>query len=443
MLSVQSRLAAAWTTVSLLLTPCIAGALPIDRQNAGALAASDCAAPGVVRRVSRAPSTDITSVGITYFAGRSRGGDDAHLAAALTTELAVQLLSARMKADASKSGAAAGRLLTVKLSEGGGFADVALSLTGSVFREGDQLRTSVKLTRTEDGAILWSGTKVRPIQDLPILARLVAQEVAVRIGAQLTAQSPRASTEKTAEIYELILRGTYIRSRYDPAAQVDAIEHLDRALALDPSARLARAARQQAELRLLTWGGDGDSLEASLRARGLLRRVLERNRGESERLIDEADAEIRDGQSAHACQLLNSAIDLDGRAAPAYALRAIIRARRGDVREAFGDAETVSQLGRPRWGNALRALVANRAGDTTSARRNARRIIAEAKQIRGPLSFWDARMMAVALTETGYAAEAQALIRRIDATDPRRAWLRADPLLVPPARATSGRRRGR
>jgi hypothetical protein len=183
-------------------------------------------------------------------------------------------------------------------------------------------------------------------------------------------------------------------------------------------------------------------LESTLRARGLLRRVLDRNMDEAERLVGEADAEIRDGQPAHACQLLNAAIGADERSAPAYALRAIVRARAGNVREAFSDAETVSQLGRLRWGNALRALVSNRAGDTTSARMRARRIIADARQRRGPLAFWDARLMAAALTETGYATEAQGLIQRIDPRDPRLAWLRKDPLLVPPMRATTRRRRG-
>ena len=37
--------------------------------------------------------------------------------------------------------------------------------------------------------------------------------------------------------------------------------------------------------------------------------------------------------------------------------------------------------------------------------------------------------MAAALIETGYVSEAQALLRRIDESDPRIAWLRADPLL--------------
>src|SRR3982751_6398819 len=107
-----------------------------------------------VRRLT-SESSQVTSIGIAYFAGRSRGGDDAHLAAALTTELANQLLSARPKASAPVN-RKQGRLFVVKLSEGGGFADVDLSMTGSVFRDESSIRATVKLTRTSDGAVIWS-----------------------------------------------------------------------------------------------------------------------------------------------------------------------------------------------------------------------------------------------------------------------------------------------
>lgn len=400
-----------------------------------------CRVPGTTRHVDRSTNSDVTSVGIAYFAGRSRGGDDAHLATAMTKELATQLLSARVSTVTRNQRTAAGRLLTVKLSDGGRFSDVDLSMTGSVFREGNLLRTAVRVTRTSDGTIIWAGTKVRPIQDLPILARLVAQEVAVRIGAQLTAQSPRPGTQKSAEVYEMILRGAHLRSRYDPESLGQAIEYFNDALRLEPGASVAREAREQAELRVVAWGGLGDSLETRLLSRGLVRRVMERDRDESERLVDEADAEMRDSQFTHACQLLTTAIEADARSAPAYALRAIVRAQGGEVREAFGDAETVTQLGRPRWGNALRAFVTNRAGDTTSARLQARRLNAEARKISGPLAFWDARLMAAALVETGYVAEAQALLRRVDRRDPRLAWLGNDPLLLPRPQANRRLRR--
>src|SRR5215218_7609296 len=117
---------------ALIVLPSVAMGLSVDPQRANAAVARSCSPPSVVRRVNRTANPDITSVGITYFAGRSRGGDDAHLAAALTRELAVQLLSARIRSDTSKRDATRGRLLTVKLSEGGGFADVALSMTGAV-----------------------------------------------------------------------------------------------------------------------------------------------------------------------------------------------------------------------------------------------------------------------------------------------------------------------
>src|SRR5947209_1124460 len=101
----------------------------------------ECSATPFARRVDRVADSDITSVGITYFAGRSRTGDDAHIAAALTQEVATQLLSARVRTTAPNGRARGSRLLTVKLSDGGGFAEVDLAMTGSVFRDGDILRT--------------------------------------------------------------------------------------------------------------------------------------------------------------------------------------------------------------------------------------------------------------------------------------------------------------
>jgi TolB-like protein len=414
----------------------IALAIPgvADARTSGRLPDQDgingyCSSTTVARRVDRVSNSDITSVGITYFAGRSRTGDDAHIAAALTQEVATQLLSARVRTTAPSGRAGGTRLLTVKLSDGGGFAEVDLAMTGSVFRDGDLLRTQVRVTRTSDGSIVWRGTLVRPLLELPMLARLVAQNVAVRIGAQLTSPSPRPTAQRSADVYELILRGSYIRSRYDPETLEDAIGYFNQALKLDPKSSVARTSRDQAELRLVAWGGLGDTLETRLLSRGLLAHVLERDRDESERLVEEADGEMRDNQPVHACQLLNTAIETDARSSPAYALRAIVRARGGDVREAFGDAEVVAQLGRPRWGDALRALVLSRSGDSTSARRQARRLIADTRRMRGPLPFWDARFLAAALVETGYAAEARAVLARIDARDPRVGWLRNDPLL--------------
>jgi TolB-like protein len=404
--------------------------------------ASVCRPVPTIPRKTAASLQDVGSIGIAYFAGRSRDGDDAHLAAALTTELANQLLSARPVERSTQKGDPP-RLLVVKLSEGGGFADVDLSMTGSVFRDETGVRTTVKLTRTSDGAVVWTGTKARPLLELPILARLIAQEVAVRIGARLTAQPPRRAHEKSPEVYELLLRGMYIPSRYDPEELAEAIDYFNQALKLDPTSTSARDLREMAQLRLVAWGGTGSAIERQLLADGALKRIMDRDRDESERLVEEADGEMRDGVPVHACQLLNAAIDRDARSAPAYALRSLIRARGGEVREAFSDAEIVTQLGRPVWGNSLRAVALRRSGDTTSARRQTRALLADARRRTGPLPFWDARFMATALAELNDWTAVQSILRRIDPRDPRLAWLRRDPSLQPPTSTERTARRSR
>jgi hypothetical protein len=400
-----------------------------------------CTPPHTPVRRRLASLGEVNSIGVAYFAGRSRGGNDAHLAAALTTELASQLLSARPRSSGTQ-GKDSGRLLVVKPSEGGGFTDVDLSMTGSLFRDETGIRTQVKLTRTSDGAVIWSGSKVRPLMELPVLARLIAQEVAVRIDAQLTAPAPRPSTEKSAEIYELLLRGMYIPSRYDPDELLDAIGYFEQALKLDSTSARARELRDNARLRLVAWGGAGSPVEAQLLRSGLIKRIQERARDESERLVEEADGEMRDGVPVHACQLLNEAIDRDARSAPAYALRALLRARGGEVRAAFADAEVVTQLGRPLWGNSLRVVTLRRNGDTTTARQQLRRLVAETRRRTGPLPFWDARFLAIAMSEMKDSTSVQSVLRRIDPRDPRLVWLRRDPSLQPTTEQR-GRRRGR
>ena len=398
-------------------------------------AATICPSGSVIVPGNVAANAVGTSVGITYFSGRSRDGDDAHLAAAITNELARQLLSARFPNAGTRPGDAGQGLLTVKLSNGGEFADVDLSMTGSVYRSDTLLQTSVRVNRTSDGALLWSGSRTRSILELPILARLIAQEIVKRLGAQLTTPAALGIGERSTEVYELILRGTYQTARYSPDDLLEAIGYFDRALALDPKSVHARDLRSAAQLRLLTWGGTGNAMEAGLIGQGMLRRITDRDRDESERLVEEADEELRNGEYSHACKLLNAAINSDTRSAPAYTLRSLIRARAGQAREAFADAEIVTQLGRPLWGSVLRALTMQRMGDVTKALHEARFLADARRRQQGPLAFWDARLLATALAQTGDYTGAREMLARVNPQDPRLVWTLSDPLLQPPAPA--------
>jgi TolB-like protein len=413
-----------------------ASALPLGSPTQ---ASAMCVASITDTRATRSEGGIIT-VGISFFAGRRRGSDDAHFASALTAELQRQLLSARrVGAGGTSRTMQSSPLLVVKIAESGSVSDVDLWLTGSVFHEDSLVRTSVRVIRTRDGAMLWTGTRSRPVLQLPMLARFIAQEFVSRIGARLSAPPPASPSERSPETYELMLRGTYVGAGYAPSDLARAIGFFDEAVARDPKSSGARRLRENAQLRLLAWGGDGSSLESQLVERGLLRRVNERDRDESERLVEEADEETRGGQPGHACELLNAAIDNDARSTPAYALRSLLRARSGAVREAFADAETVTQLGRPMWGDALRAVVLRRAGDTTTARRLVARLLVLTRQRQGALAFWDARFVAHALSEMGESAAAQSVIQRVDPRDPRVSWLQSDPALRPRTPTPRGR----
>lgn len=363
-------------------------------------------------------------------------GDDAHLASALTKELAGQLRAGSLTPTAQRQAGTNDKSLIVKLSEGGTFADVDVSITGSVLREGSNLRSQVKLTRSSDGKVIWNGTKSRPITDLPLLARLIAQEVATRIGARLPAAHLPNTKSLSPELYDLILRGSYLKSRYDPDDLALAVDDFDEAVQMDSVSAPTLKLREAAELQLLAWGGQGSERESKLVAAGMLRRVPQRELDQAERLVEQADASLRSGQLGTACTLVNSAIDSDPRSAPAYALRALISARTGNIRESFSDAEIVTQLGRPLWGDALRVVATVRAGDTTTARKLAQRTFAQARAHSGRLPLWDARFVAIALSEVHLASDAAAIFARVDPSDPRLRWAREDPMLQGAGRAS-------
>jgi hypothetical protein len=110
------------------------------------------------------------------------------------------------------------------------------------------------------------------------------------------------------------------------------------------------------------------------------------------------------------------------------------------VRGAFSDAEVVTQLGRPLWGNSLRAVALARMGDTTAARQQVRGLLAQTRRRTGPLPFWDARFLGLALAQLNDWTATQSVLRRIDPRDPRLEWVRRDPSLQPPSQRPSSRR---
>ena len=84
-------------------------------------------------------------------------------------------------------------------------------------------------------------------------------------------------------------------------------------------------------------------------------------------LFARAEWHRRNRRDAEACRTLNRILTLNPGWAPAVAMRAVVRSRLGDIRGAWVDAEIVSRLGRPEWGNSIAALTDVAAKDTARA----------------------------------------------------------------------------
>jgi TolB-like protein len=145
-------------------------------------------------------------------------------------------------------------------------------LEGNVRKSGDRVRIAVKLTEAADGAQLWAERFEGAIAEVFALQDEVAVAAANRIEPSVeSAELRRTSREPVESLgsYDLYLKALPLRLSYDPEPMSQAIDLLERALALDP--RFARALAQLAMLHaffvIFRWS-DGDE-EAVHRSRGL------------------------------------------------------------------------------------------------------------------------------------------------------------------------------
>ncbi|HET7550025.1 MAG TPA: hypothetical protein VFK04_01970 [Gemmatimonadaceae bacterium] len=118
-------------------------------------------------------------------------------------------------------------------------------------------------------------------------------------------------------------------------------------------------------------------------------------------LFDFARLYRHDGSYNSACILLDSAVAASPTAAQVYILRALTRARRGELRFAWADAETGGRLGWPLWGQAASAAIDARARDTTGARERTDIVRKAAAAAGTHPREWTGEYLALALVASG------------------------------------------
>ena len=117
-------------------------------------------------------------------------------------------------------------------------------LTGSVQRDGDQLRVTAQLSRVEDRSQLWAGRFDQRFTDIFAVEDALAERIASSLVTNLSS-TERASLRRretpNAAAYELYLKGRELWNRRTPESIRSAISLYQDAIALDSGFVLAHA----------------------------------------------------------------------------------------------------------------------------------------------------------------------------------------------------------
>jgi len=153
---------------------------------------------------------------------------------------------------------------------------VANVIEGSVFREGNQVRISVKLIDAASDQHVWSETYERPFDDVMAIQASVARTVARIVQAKLTAQDEDQLArvlEIRPETFESYLRAMFQYRKETQKGYQAGIEILEEALGKDPTSALAYAALGQGYSELVH--SVLPKMEAMKRARAAVEKAVE------------------------------------------------------------------------------------------------------------------------------------------------------------------------
>ena len=216
----------------------------------------------------------------------------------------------------------------------------------------------------------------RDPRSAPLLARLARAYAASleRTGRAAPYSAPNALREATNLVNRALAADSTLADAWtaravldrvrDPGQYAGALRAHERAVALAP--RNADA-RHEYAVTLVRLGRDHGA-ETQLRQSV----AVDRDRAPSLRLL--AELEYLAHRFENACALVNASIGADSYDPLAYALRARVRMRLDEFRDAFSDAETARRLSGAAWGETLEFYLTAVARDFDASRAESRRL---------------------------------------------------------------------
>jgi TolB-like protein/DNA-binding winged helix-turn-helix (wHTH) protein/Flp pilus assembly protein TadD len=203
--------------------------------------------------VSSMRSAD-ASIAVLPFNSLSSNRDDTYFAEGLSVEMHDALAGVPgLKVAACRTGSACGNRATDAKTLGKTLG-VATVLDADVRREGQRVRISARLSDTQTGFTLWSGSYDRELTDVFALQREIAHEVVISLGGALPDDGEglrkRLTPTRNVAAFDAYLKGLQQLLRRDSSGNEDsAIGFFREALASDSGFARAQAGICRAELK--------------------------------------------------------------------------------------------------------------------------------------------------------------------------------------------------
>jgi adenylate cyclase len=221
-------------------------------------------------------------------------------------------------------------------------------LEGSVRKSGERVRIAVKLTDASGGTQIWADRFEDTLEDVFALQDKVALTVAGVIEPAVSVLEMRRASRRPTEnmgSHDLYLRASSLKRTYAKPEMSEALELLNRSLALDPDygAALALAASCHVFLYVYGWSDDPETdhrlaverVHRALKVAGDDAEVVARAAFVAENLEDDYAASI---------QLADRAIGLNPGSPFVWSSSAGVRLRAGELDRAIEHAETSLRL---------------------------------------------------------------------------------------------------
>jgi TolB-like protein/DNA-binding winged helix-turn-helix (wHTH) protein len=200
-----------------------------------------------------AAAAGVKSIAVLPFKDLSAGGDQQFLADGLAEEILNVLVRFADLKVIGRTSSFSYRQSEPDLGEIYSTFAVSHVLTGSLRKQGSQLRVTARVVSTENGSNLWSQTYDGDVTDIFDLQEDIAQQIAQSLGLVLDLDSnDRISSQLTAnrEAYELFLQGRALARKFGHRNKSKARDLLGRAVVADPGFAAAWAWLGQANFYL-------------------------------------------------------------------------------------------------------------------------------------------------------------------------------------------------